>query len=179
VIGDDLPVPMNGLLASVRVLALEDLDRVVADASWFAQHLSRGAAWRGAEMALLAYGIAACAELEFRGKESPYRLDDQVAWLVNMAKYLEPRAVSIGANKKPDGTIMSVRIRYAEPSWMRMTELHVRHRAALLRGPQAAFYAMAGWREQLGIDGEADTRLPPHDPTAGVVRWILDTSKDW
>lgn len=160
-----IPVPMPGLLLSVRALAPGDLFTVVACAY---RKMDPTNSWP--PDALRAYGIAALREIDVRGLDHG---------LTNAQIGLLCGGLERGA-RKLTGRVPSVLVRYQSPSWAKYGELLARHRASLLRGPYKTHYQKQGWREQLDIEGAiVSFNLPPHDPTAPVVRWKFDTSKDW
>lgn len=161
-----IPVPLPGILPSVRALAPVHLFMVVRYAS---KARDPGKSWP--PDALRAYGIAACRELEIRALDKGLS-DSVIAFLCG--------GFNRGA-RKTNGRVPSIVVRYQAPSWIKTTELHARHRAALLRTDFREHYVAEGWREQTEIvgAGKLDFALPPHDPKAPISRWQFDTSKDW
>ena len=207
-VGWNTPAPcVGGPLSSVRLLHNAELGTVSADAVWLAlmdtpeERAARLApAWQGAEAALLAYGIAACRELEHRrdlpgSSPRPTVKDHRSAIFAAglIVKALRERHDTGKVSVVRRSCVPRVLVRYTEPSWWSATnrELYARHRAALLHGPNRGWYVAQGlvdpkvttaqhgqwYEEQLHL--VADTALPPHDPKAPVVRWQLDTAKDW
>jgi hypothetical protein len=161
-----IPVPLPGLLLCVKALAPAHLFEVARVA---ANRIDQKKSWP--PDALRAYGVAACREIEVRGLDKGLT-DSVIATLC--------KGYTQGV-RKLRGRVPSVLVKYQSPSWIKLPELNARHRRALLMGIFSTHYVAQGWREQTEILGAGPPTLdlPPHDTTAGVVRWQFDTSKDW
>ena len=205
-IGESLPVPLPGLLASVHVLHNADLALLVAAAhkvSLGARPSDIAPAWRGPastqepdlEATLLCYGLMACREVEHRHHAvelnhapRPSKKDARMAVFfgVQIAQQLlevHPEACKVGGKHVEIGRIQHFQLQWLEPSWVDLDERCARHRAALLGTRNGRWYALQGWWLQTAIstEGPPDLRLPPNtsDPGVMLLRQRADPCKDW
>lgn len=188
-----LPVPLCGLLSSAQVLHEEHLEEVVAEAYRVANVLvvtkadagipleaqlgvaQVDPAWRGAEVALLAYGLLCCRELEARGL-ADLRVVRCARTMVRALGLLRLDGRSpLGNAHHPRRGVPGALVTWREPSWMSVAQAAA-HRMALLQGPHGEWYRGLGWG---WFAGPSTLDVPPNDPAHLGPRWRGDTSKDW
>ena len=177
-----LPVPMPGLVRSVRVLSLGDLGSVSGAVAWYADQIATNAAtstpyaWAERVPALLCYGAACSYEALERaggGSDVLRKLCLNTTRLVGIAWEEALRRGGTGRLRRGK--------EWKDPSWMGLTELHARHRSALLRGEDREWYAARGWRDQTHLEGDAgvDLQLPASLVGQAGARWWMEPKRDW
>lgn len=199
-IGENVPVPLPGLLRSARALSSEHLGWVAGEAARL--HDASDAdmlfprvpprldnvhpAWRGALPALVCYGLAAAREQLHREESSGdyehgrfYKVyeahAESAARMLRALQGPTDCLVTVQPGRK-NQAVPAIHARWWDPSWMGMPEVHARHRAKLLE-LDPVWYRAQGWREQLTWVQWPDLELPANKGRG--PRWALNTELDW